>query len=249
MLFTAKVKSAGRVSSIIAVSFISLLYFTPRSAVAKDRIEDLQNQISAQQQILDSLLDSACPERYVMQGIDAGGNILCTYPKQDKLFVFVSSESYTGNLGGVAGADAYCQALADASTLPAGVYKAWISGSTAESSPSQRFTGTPHNLPYYLPDGLTRVADDWGRMVSGELLHAINMDEGAINVVGLAWTATAFDGTPWFTRDTCGGWWNEEVNVDGVVGDTSAMGTNWTFAGWPLCNLEQRLYCIEQLIQ
>jgi cysteine-rich repeat protein len=40
--------------------------------------------------------------------------------------VFVSSQMYDGNLGGLAGADAKCQALADAANLT-GTYMAWIS--------------------------------------------------------------------------------------------------------------------------
>jgi cysteine-rich repeat protein len=67
--------------------------------------------------------------------------------------VFVTSEIYTGNLGGLAGADAKCQSLADAAGLP-GNYMAWLS--TGASSPSTRFTQSPN--PYVLVNG-TKVAD------------------------------------------------------------------------------------------
>jgi len=42
--------------------------------------------------------------------------------------VFVSSVSFKGNLGGLTGADAKCQAEADgpASIVPAGTYLAWL---------------------------------------------------------------------------------------------------------------------------
>ena len=57
-------------------------------------------------------------------------------------------------MGGVAGADAKCQSLADNANL-GGTYKAWISGTT--DGPSKRFeqSGFLDSLPYYLAS--TRV--------------------------------------------------------------------------------------------
>jgi len=45
---------------------------------------------------------------------------------------FVTSTTYTANLGGIAGADAKCQARANAAGLP-GTFKAWISDSTTDA--------------------------------------------------------------------------------------------------------------------
>ena len=60
-------------------------------------------------------------------------------------YVFVTSETYTGNLGGVAGADDKCQALADQAGLP-GVYMAWIADSVPASAPATRFFQAPSGL-------------------------------------------------------------------------------------------------------
>ena len=69
--------------------------------------------------------------------------------------VFVSSTLHTGDLGGLTGADAICNNLAEAAGFP-GTYMAWLSDSSA--SPSTLFTQA--TVPYRRVDG-TQVADDW----------------------------------------------------------------------------------------
>ena len=51
--------------------------------------------------------------------------------------VFVTSTTYTGNLGGLSGADSKCQARATAANL-SGVWKAWLS--TGDLAASSRIT-------------------------------------------------------------------------------------------------------------
>src|SRR5437868_4155746 len=67
-------------------------------------------------------------------GTAGGGTLLHTAPN----IVFVTSTRYTANLGGLAGADAICQAHATDAGLP-GTYRAWIS--TAAEAPATRFGG------------------------------------------------------------------------------------------------------------
>ena len=61
--------------------------------------------------------------------------------------VFLTSMTFNGDLGGVAGADAKCQAAADAplSIVPIGTYLAWISDAIG-NSPSTKFSQS--TLPY-----------------------------------------------------------------------------------------------------
>jgi hypothetical protein len=87
--------------------------------------------------------------------------------------VFITSTAYSGDLreggtgSGIGGADAKCQARAQAVGLT-GTYKAWLSGSTAASSPSQRFTNTANTGPYVLPDAdATVIAVNWAELTSG----------------------------------------------------------------------------------
>ena len=86
--------------------------------------------------------------------------------------VFVTSTSYDGNLGGLAGADAKCQDQADAAGLT-GTFKAWLSD--AKGSPSTRFTRSA-GAPYVLVDG-TVIADNYAGLTSGSLEHPINQTE------------------------------------------------------------------------
>jgi len=85
--------------------------------------------------------------------------------------VFVTSESYTADLGGLAGADAKCQKLADAAKL-GGTYRAWLSDSTTHA----KYRLTHATVPYRLVDN-TLVALDWTDLTSGSLAHAIDVTE------------------------------------------------------------------------
>jgi hypothetical protein len=90
-----------------------------------------------------------------------------TFPKT----VFISSQVYVGNLGGVQGADQLCQRLATAAGLT-GTYKAWLS--TQSDTPVSRFT---HNTgPYKLRNGVV-IANSWKELMTGKLLNQINIDE------------------------------------------------------------------------
>ena len=95
------------------------------------------------------------------------------YPDQHEKSVFVTNAKFNGNLGGLAGADAKCQAEADgpASIVPSGTYLAWLSDGF--DSPDIRFTKSSH--PYILPDG-TKIAEDFTDLMDGSILHPINID-------------------------------------------------------------------------
>ncbi len=95
------------------------------------------------------------------------------YADQHEKTVFVTSAQFNGNLGGLEGADAKCQAEADgpASIVPSGTYLAWLSDGT--DSPDTRFTKSAH--PYILLDG-TKIAENYTDLTDGSILNAINID-------------------------------------------------------------------------
>lgn len=86
--------------------------------------------------------------------------------------VFVTSQIYDGNLGGLAGADAKCQALADAAAI-GGTYKAWLAIDDG-SSPATRFSKSPGQ--YSLVDG-TLIASSWTDLTDGTLQNPIRLTE------------------------------------------------------------------------
>lgn len=159
--------------------------------------------------------------------------------------VFVSSTTYKGNLGGVAGADAKCAARATAGGLT-GTFKAWIADTTAGSAPAIRFTQSTG--PYELING-ARIADNWGDLVDGTLQAKITLTELGTSYLGLSVsTNVKFDGTVNVTTggNACNNW-SSNVGMTCVMGYTGFQTGQWTdHAAAATCNAFNPLYCFEQ---
>lgn len=158
--------------------------------------------------------------------------------------VFVSSTTYEGNLGGLAGADAICQGLAEAAGKP-GVYMAWLSDSTG--SPATRFTRA--TVPYTLVDGEV-VANSYDDLINRELLnHAINMAETGMSgaISSLVWTNTASDGTARVdSPKSCADWSSDSAGATGYDGRLSSISATWTARDESACSATLRLFCFQQ---
>jgi hypothetical protein len=177
--------------------------------------------------------------------------------------VFVTSQVYTGNLGGLVGADAKCQVLAGAGGLT-GTYKAWLGNATVAAA--SRLTHA--TIPYQLVDG-TPVAADWAALTSGRLLHAIDRTELGTTPLGgtntecfytgdgtakMVWTNASADGSITNRNQTnsCGNDWNTAgPSTDGgPFGDVGAIGAvdvKWTvLCQSARCENTAPLYCLEQ---
>jgi len=158
--------------------------------------------------------------------------------------VFVSSEVYDGDLGGLTGADAICQSLADAAGLPPRIYKAWLSD--ARAPVKDRFT---HSTSAYVrTDGMV-IADNWADLTdhpgADPLLVPIDRDEnGSAVASSFVWTGSTFAGDP--TAATCF-LWNDGTNASsGRSGQTNQVGPGWTSDATHTCENLRRLYCFEQ---
>jgi len=174
--------------------------------------------------------------------------------ERDARFVFVSSIVLQGGaLGGLEGADNFCQKLAEQAGL-VGRYRAWLSAGGA--SPATRFTKSA--LPYILPKSQLGagvvVAADWQDLVDGALLHEINVSEkGALLPSGescmaaevLAWTHTGATAGPRDGDADCGGWkFNTGVGDAGLINNKGAA---WTEGCAQVsCAKPLHLYCVEQ---
>jgi hypothetical protein len=164
--------------------------------------------------------------------------------------VFATSDCYLGSLGGLSGADAACQSLADAAGF-AGIFTAWIAD--AYDGPSIRL---PHaSEPYVLTDGSV-VARDWGDLVDGEIATPIGLDETATPVTGdcgsRVWTNTSVLGTPAVSdalEFACYEWTLSLFSRWGLHGDATATDAAWTDGGafgLQRCSSSARLYCFER---
>lgn len=158
--------------------------------------------------------------------------------------VFVTGASFTGNLGGLKGADAKCQSEADGaeSIVPPGTYLAWLSDAT--DSPSTRFSKSFD--PIVLPDG-TKIADGFLDLTEGYIQHPIDIDPTGKRVgLDYYWTGTMADGTAASEIVRCGDW-TEERGSGGLAGSTRETDSLWTaYRGGPPCTRKYRLVCFQQ---
>ncbi len=163
--------------------------------------------------------------------------------------VFVTSQSFTGALGGVVGADATCASLASIAGLP-GTYQAWLSDYSG-NSPATRFT-TQSTGPYKLKDG-TVVAANWAALTSGVLANPINLTELGLPPGGdtRVWTNTHYsgqmDGGGITFNTTCGGWTTAGGGTIANYGLYANTNNGWTvYNGQAACGAQLHLYCFQQ---
>jgi len=154
--------------------------------------------------------------------------------------VFVTSATFTGKgLGGLAGADAQCQAAANAAKLCTGtspVFRAWLSSSATTAN--ARLT---HKGPYKLVTGAL-VAANFDKLKSGSLETAIDTDEVKGTHADLVWTGTTTAGVT--AEKQCDAWTNSG-ELGGAGSAASSLGP-WTDSGPLPCGSGARLYCFEQ---
>jgi hypothetical protein len=155
--------------------------------------------------------------------------------------VFVSSEMYDGNMGGVVGADDACQTLADAASL-GGTWKAWVGDGTA--SPETTFVQS--ELPYVLVGGGT-VANDWADLTDATLQAAIDHDETGTAIDPGSnthvWTGASTTGGP--LPYHCEGWTSTVPDFT-PRGLLTATDSTWVMAGPDPCATPNHIYCFEQ---
>jgi hypothetical protein len=177
----------------------------------------------------------------------AAGGSAGTQARRGKL-IFTSSQRYSGNLGGLDGADKKCQALAEAAGQT-GTFRAWLS--TTSTSASARLTHASE--PYVLVTGEV-VANDWADLTSGTLRHAADQTENSQlappNAVSscnplVFWTSTDERGSQY--GFDCMGWTTASVDVIATLGVNGANDRVWsTFCYGGSCNASAPILCLEQ---
>jgi WD40 repeat protein len=195
--------------------------------------------------ILPRELNACERKRFFLPVTNGGGNCAGGASRPERA-VFATIARFDGNLGGLAGADAKCQAEADdpGSIVPAGTYLAWLSDGT--DSPETRFTKSAH--PYILPDG-TKLAEDFIDLTSGSILRAPDIDPAG-KPLGLIryWTGTNPDGTTTKFFLTCDGWTADPVtNFIGMAGSLRNGPSLWSSSDpASACSEPHRLICFQQ---
>ncbi len=164
--------------------------------------------------------------------------------------MFVTSATFSSNLGGQAGADQKCQAAAASSKIQAiaarsNRFVAWISTGAFDS------LGMGARLPA-VPATFARVdgqliAGSVAELRSGNIRINIVEDENGSaiatgNLAGATWTGTRSNSRT--SQNTCADW--TSISGNGDIGQSSEVSTNWTEAGAVPCNQTKHLYCLEQ---
>ncbi len=181
-------------------------------------------------------------------------SFLCdTNCRRTFLLVFVSASTTTGKVGvgGLAGADALCQAEAEVADLP-GTYRAWLSDTKTE--PQERF-GKSQSRAYFRRDG-QKIAENWDALVlNGPAVPLSVTASGAVLpsqtpcVDDMVWTGTGPDGKPAGSM-FCDSWTSPKPLTYIVTGSAlTAQGAAWTNCGGRACDMEARLYCFEQALE
>lgn len=162
--------------------------------------------------------------------------------------VFITSTTYKGNLGGLAGADAKCQERANAANLE-GIWKAWLSDSTTSAASRLAHSSSP----YKLLNGQI-VANNWADLTDGSLAVPINVTEFNTTLGDeRVWTYTNIDGSisnqplTNISNGNCYDW-TYSVSSDNSWGKHGWTTNNheWTYGlGWK-CDSNYHLYCFEQ---
>jgi len=152
--------------------------------------------------------------------------------------VFVSSAAYSGNLGGLVGANAKCTTLASAAGL-AGKWNAWL------------YSGTIATIPGWDQDALREwrrldgvlVRSDVKEVIGGRLQAPISVTETGALLATDVWTGGPLNSKP--VLHSCNGWTTSDAASVGSVG-ASDQTTSFDYSKEVPCSSEAHLYCVEE---
>jgi hypothetical protein len=138
--------------------------------------------------------------------------------------VFVTSQSYSSNLGGIEGAVLKCNERARAAGL-IGFYWPWLATTSGQNPAALMIQAT---VPYVRTDGAV-VASNWADLIDGVLTNLIDRDEFGNDLSGTSlfgsavWSNVKLDGTTLMVSSdlSCENWTlgTADINIArGMVG-------------------------------
>ena len=191
-------------------------------------------------------------------GKEVDGNAACSATcRWQGRIVFLSSATYTGDLGGLSGADLKCQALATSAGLAnPHTFRAWLSDGF--HSPLTRFTELDLvGAPYILLNGRI-LADTSVELIDLGPRTGISITETGQPVFNAyVWTNTTAFGEVFSPTDHCKSWassndlpparlgYNALMLEQGPTFETWKNERYWTSAFAQACDLLNHLYCFE----
>ena len=169
--------------------------------------------------------------------------------------IFVTEGTWNGDLGGISGADGYCQSEADLAGL-SGTYRAWLS--TESYSPASDWSGLSTGFNAFSLTNGALVATSWSDLIDGSIQHEINVSANGTEIVdaqSYVWTGTLINGeaVPPSSNGpgyNCTNWTSTQATFGSDMGNighakkTDGWWTEWTPVNCG--NPQARLYCFEQ---
>jgi len=161
--------------------------------------------------------------------------------------IFVTSdEMFTGKINGLVGADNRCVNAALKAALPRALhYTALISDSTTDAAERVHHARGWYRLVNTLP-----VARGWDGLMTGPLVHAVNVNEKSETADTVVWTGTAPGGVAVPGASHCNDWKIESAVITGHFGVSTEVDSNWLYRNSEtnptICYDMAALYCVEQ---
>jgi hypothetical protein len=161
--------------------------------------------------------------------------------------IFVTAETFNGNLGTRDGGDTTCQAIATDAGI-SGTYRVWLSDPSGDAADVLASDAGPLRLR----NGAV-VAANVDELAQNGPLVPVTVDERGRPVGGgdcgdgglVAWTGTSADGGK-SNKGDCGRWSSSASFAQGAAGLVGQAGPAWTGTCLRACDTTAALYCIQQ---
>jgi hypothetical protein len=171
------------------------------------------------------------------------GTVYTTGAELSPQLIFVTSATYKGNLGGLAGADATCNSLTQTNGL-GGSWKAVLSDGSISVASRIPIIAPIYNLRSDSASGPQLIAANSTALWSGTLDTAVGYSELGIATTDNIWSGSNIDGTS--STNHCSNW--TATTGNGEYGVSNTYDNSWLAAGIGSCNTNLRLYCVSTSI-
>ncbi len=185
---------------------------------------------------------SSCTGTTCVTTVNAAMTLTATFSNNN--YVFATSKTYAGSLGGLTGADALCAQAATSSGL-LGHYVAWLATSTTNAltrlGSARGWIGTS-GLPFA---DTTGVAGGKTGIRNGQIYYPPTYTEfGTTNSSSIAssWTGANEDGSL-ATGYNCNDWTDGTTSFSGAAGFQTYGSTEWTYEFVSDCTGSSSVYC------
>ena len=163
---------------------------------------------------------------------------------------FVTSQTWNGILGGIAGADAKCQAAATGAGM-SGTFRALVATGSGDA-PAARFENVGTTSPFYTPNSSgaeIKIADNWSDLTDGNLDAKFEKTEAGGTASGTAWTNVQATGIHYSSGSalSCTDWGNTSSN-SGHHGNIGVTTSSWMNGATGPCSALRSLYCFQTVL-